>query len=57
MRICYTSVRGHHDAVASHQKKIAAVFTALPQELLFSVAVDVYLLEIGQCVSTLASND
>src|SRR6185437_16853554 len=38
-RICCTSVRGHYKAVVSHDKKVAAVLTALRKELLFPVAV------------------
>ena len=45
-RICCTSVRGHHKAVVSHDKKEAAVFTALRKELLFPVAVFIDFSEV-----------
>jgi hypothetical protein len=50
-------VRSHHNAVASYDKKIAAAFAALRQELLLSVAVVIELSEIRQPVSASASND
>jgi len=48
---------GHHDAVASHDDKLATVLTALRKELLFSAAVVVDLFEIRQPMSAAASDD
>jgi hypothetical protein len=50
-------VRGQNDAVPSHDKKIAAILAALRQELLFSIAIVIYLFEIRQRMSASASND
>jgi hypothetical protein len=50
-------VRGQNDAVPSYDKKIAAILAALCQELLFSIAIVIYLFEIRQRVPAAAWND
>ena len=55
-RTCRTSARGHHDAVASHDQKVAAVLAAPRKKLLLLFAV-IDLFEAGQLLAARTSDD